>query len=117
MADLKNNQPDRAEEAHEIPDGMGLITVVTGYPGQEITEAFFGKWLIKPAGHGDAIALTANGRIAVYFQHFHTANDGTVPATLADFDDLDEAAEIADAELLSMAARKMGEDRPVFRDI
>jgi hypothetical protein len=103
---------------------MTKITVSVGEP--LLTIGFTGRWLVEPDSDGtrtnepdnDAgaywgIALTQRGRIAVYTAH---CNDGW-PAHLEDYDSLDQAADHVPADIIGLAARELGEERVLWRDI
>ena len=111
----------------QLVDGerqMVKITVDVGDPS--LTVGFTGRWLVDPdsdetrtaepgydAGAYWGIALTRRGRIAVYTAH---CNDGW-PAHLEDYDSLDQAANHVPADIIAMAARELGEERVLWRDI
>ena len=105
-----------------MQNDMEEITIEVGEPAVDI--AFTGRWLVQPdpdetRGGSDAgaywgVALTRRGRIAVYTAH---CNDRW-PAVLQDYDGLDQAAD-ADVpdHIIALAARELGEKRPVRLDI
>jgi hypothetical protein len=115
---------DRLDAAEHAARGMDKITVDVGEPA--LTVGFTGRWLLDPgaddtrtgeegwdAGACWGIALTQRGRIAVYTAH---CNDG-FPATLKDYDNLDQAAAHVPADIIAMAAAGLGETRILWRDI
>ncbi len=118
---MVDTQPDVASSSDELED----ITVWTGDPA--IEEAFRGRWLVEPdenasrsrldgvdAGAYFGVARTKLGRIAVYTAHCNEK----WPGRLEDFDDLDHAeAKGVPADILRVAARELGDDRPLRRDI
>jgi hypothetical protein len=100
------------------------ITIEVGEPS--FTIGFTGRWLIEPdrnetrtgqegydVGAYWGVALTKRGRIAVYTAHCN----GRWPAHLDDYEDLDDAAHDVPADILAMAAAKLGQERIVWRDI
>lgn len=110
----------------EVGDAEDLekITVEVGDP--PLTVGFVGRWLVEPdsdttrtgedghdAGAYWGVALTRRRRIAVYVAHCN----GGWPATLDDYDDLDEAERHLPADIVARAAAELGEDRIVWRDI
>jgi hypothetical protein len=110
--------------ALEDSGGMEQITVGVGEPS--VTVGFTGRWLVCPdpdgtravedgydAGAYWGVALTQKGRIAVYLAH---CNDG-FPASLKDYDSLDEASEDAPADIIAQAASALGEEYVLWRDI
>jgi hypothetical protein len=113
------------EAAREREQGRGMkeITVDLGKPS--LTVGFTGRWLVEPdydksysenaiyRGLYWGVALTRRGRFAVYRAHRH----GTQPATLADYDTLDQAAENTPADIIAQAATELGATRVIWRDI
>jgi hypothetical protein len=103
---------------------MEKITVDVGDPA--LTVGFTGRWLVEPDmeltrtsedGYDNGaywgIALTRRGRIAVFTGH---VNDRW-PASLKDYDSLDQAAAHLPADIIARAASELGETRVLWRDI
>jgi hypothetical protein len=112
----------RARESEGPP--LTDIVVEVGDPWQ--TVGFRGRWLVRPDEDGtrsvedpadrDAywgVALTARGRIAVFVAH----RDHRWPARLEDYDSLLAAGANLPNDIRAMAARALGEDQVVWRDI
>lgn len=125
---IMSTQVTEALGKDDIPQGMEEITVEVGPEERRIPVAFTGRWLVHPdeketrttedgrdAGAFYGVAQTAKGRIAVYVAH---CNDRWEPVLL-DYVDLDAAAASGDvpADIIAMAARELGESRPVRLDI
>lgn len=104
--------------------GMNKITVPVGEP--PLTLGFTGRWLVEPdsnetrtdegghdAGAYWGIALTQRGRFAVYAAHCNER----WPAHLEDYDTLDQAAADVPSDIIALAARELGEERVLWRDI
>jgi len=109
---------------HGSEGAMDEITIDVGEP--RLTVGFTGRWLVDPdaddtrtaepgydAGAYWGIALTKRGRIAVFTAH---CNDRR-PASLHDYDNLDQAAAHVPADIIAMAAAELGETRVLWRDI
>ncbi len=103
---------------------MQEITIEVGDP--ILTQGFTGYWLVEPsrdetrtaeegydAGAYWGVALTKRGRIAVYTAH----RNERWPASLNDYDSLDQAAGHVPADILARAAAELGETRVLWRDI
>jgi hypothetical protein len=114
----------RAEEADDQAPPLGDIIVDVGDPWQ--TVGFRGRWLVQPdiqhtrsmddKSDRDAywgVALTARGRIAVYVAHA----EHQWPARLDDYDSLNAAGVKLPNDIRSLAARALGEEQIVWRDI
>ena len=114
------------EAAAKHDADMERIEVEVGEGATAYTAAFVGKWLVAPdeddtraaappwdAGAYYGIALTRRHRIAVYVAHVNER----WPAALNDYDSLDDVEGDVPPELLAMAARELGDDRPVLLDI
>jgi hypothetical protein len=113
----------RAEVSHlqTIEQAAGIIVQV-GKPAVDI--GFRGRWLVEPdieksrAGLEEGaywgVALTKRGRIAVYRAHV----DGESPASLSDYDTLDNAiADDLPEQIIAMAKDALGEADVMWRDI
>jgi hypothetical protein len=114
----------RANESDDQAQPLGDIIVEVGDPWQ--TVGFRGRWLVQPdiqhtrsvedKADRDAywgVALTARGRIAVYVAH---AQHGW-PARLEDYDSLTAVGVNVPNDIRAMAARALGEEQIVWRDI
>ena len=114
------------EAAAKHDADMERIEVEVGEGSTAYAAAFVGKWLVAPdvdesrpasspwdPGAYYGIALTRRHRIAVYVAHVSER----WPAALDDYDSLDDAEDDVPPELLAMAARELGDDRPVLLDI
>jgi hypothetical protein len=113
----------RAEISHmqTIEHAVGIIIQV-GKPAVDV--GFSGRWLVEPdvdttrAGPEEGaywgVALTKRGRIAVYRRHV----DDEWPASLSDYDTLDDAtADDLPEEIIAMAKKALGEAHVMWRDI
>jgi hypothetical protein len=114
----------RAGEADDPSQPLGDITVEVGDPWQ--TVAFRGRWLVQPGlAHTRSVedttdretywgvALTARGRIAIYIAH---ANHRW-PARLEDYDSLTAAGQNLPDDIRALAARALGKEHIIWRDI
>lgn len=113
------------EHLSQVRRDMEEITVEVGDPN--LTVGFTGRWLVEPdadetrtdetgfdAGAYWGVALTKRGRVAVFTAH---CNDGW-PASLQDYDSLDQAAnDRMPADIIARAAAELGEQRVLWRDI
>ena len=114
------------ERLRILEDGSGMerITVEVGEPA--VTVGFTGRWLVCPdpdgtrsgeegydAGAYWGVALTQKGRIAAYLAHCN----GGFPASLNDYDSLEEAADDAPADIIAQAAAALGQEYVLWRDI
>ena len=113
----------RAEISHRQPieQAVGIIVQV-GSPAVDI--GFRGRWLVEPdadktqAGLEEGaywgVALTKRGRIAVYRAHVNKE----WPASLSDYDTLDNAIEDDLPEgIIAMAKKALAEGHVIWRDI
>ena len=101
-----------------------IVDVGGGDADPILPVGFMGRWLVEPepdetrggpdAGAYWGVALTKRGNIAVYVAH---VNDGW-PARLDDYSNLDAAAEHGvPEEILAKAAKELGQERVIWRDI
>lgn len=110
---------EKMQTTQDLEARQERIVVDVGEP--PIQKAFYGTWLIHPdpdesneRGYYFGVALTRNGQIAVHVQHVNEYR----PPELLVYSSLDEAAadEVPD-EIVALAARELGEDRPIELDI
>jgi hypothetical protein len=113
----------RARDADD-PAQLGDITVEVGDPWQ--TVGFRGRWLVQPdlartrsvEDKTDrdtywGVALTARGRIAIYV----ACANHRWPARLEDYDSLTAAGPNLPNDIRALAARALGEEQIIWRDI
>lgn len=108
----------RDDEANTVKIDVGDPTHTVGFKGRWLVPPDSDETRTKEDGHDAGaywgVALTKRGRIAVYTAH---CNDGW-PAMLADYDDLDAAsADNVPADIIAMAAKELGQQHVVWRDI